>query len=131
MRTMAVDAGEQRSPRPQRRRSWPVAYSSAAAPSTAPAYEADTARRFSQFVRYLAARAASWITKQVFRIVVLRRRREIEAAGDYDGAVDHHDLVVRDPNRRVDPDRDAGVAEVGRRAIAGTRPAGPRRGLVA
>jgi hypothetical protein len=36
MTTMAVGASERRSPRPKRRRSWPVAYSSAAAPSTGP-----------------------------------------------------------------------------------------------
>jgi len=54
---------------------------------------------------------------QVLGIPILGRLREVEAAGDDDGAVDAHDFVVGDGDLDIGLDRDAGVGEIGGCAV--------------
>ncbi len=49
--------------------------------------------------------------QEVFGIPLFGRLGEIEAAGDHDLAVDHHDLVVGDGMGAVDQDRDSDIIE--------------------
>jgi len=55
---------------------------------------------------------------QILGIVVLSRRREIEAAGDDPRGVDYHHLVVRDGDCAVDPDGHTSIGEICRRRVA-------------
>jgi len=41
----------------------------------------------------------------ILGIELLRHGREIGRTREYGGVVDHHDLVVRDQDMRIDPDR--------------------------
>ena len=57
--------------------------------------------------------------QQVLGVGVLGGFGEVEAAGDEGSPVQDHDLVMGDGVAPVNPDRDAGVGEKGRRGIPG------------